>query len=430
MLATMVRVGVVGAGYVGLTTAVCLTSIGHDVLCAENDPARLDRLSRGEVPFHEPGLDTLLAGALGSGRLRFVARADEAAGDRDVVILAVATPQGADGSHDLSDLDTAAREIRAALPAGAVVVTKSTVPVGTAERLTAIIGRADIDVASNPEFLSEGTAVSDFMQPARIIVGCTNRDAAWRVASLYGHISAPVVVTDPATAELIKLTANSFLATKLSFMNTVAAICEEIGGNVTDLAGALGLDPRIGSRYLQVGPGWGGSCLPKDTSALVHAAQRVGVDFGIVAAAITANEAQLARTTAKIVEAAGAGEPAARVAVWGLAFKAATDDLRDSPSVEIIRRLLGAGLGVTAYDPTVTTTRPPLPGGVHLARSAIDAARGAHCLAVLTEWDEFRWAVPADVGAVMAARQVVDGRNLLNAADWSAQGFRVRSVGS
>lgn len=422
----MVHVGVVGAGYVGLTTAACLAALGHDVVCADIDQARVERLRNGEVPFHEPGLGALLSKALASGRLRFVVGAAASAVDRQVVFLCVATPQGEDGNHDLTYIDAATDDIRDALAPNTVVVTKSTVPIGTAERIAKRLGRSDVYVAANPEFLAEGTAVNDFMSPSRIIVGSENRDAAWLVASLYGHISAPVVVTDTASAELIKLASNAFLATKLSFMNTVSAVCERIGANVKDVAGAMGLDPRIGSRYLQAGPGWGGSCLPKDTRALVHAAERVGVDFGVVSAAIEANDTQLQRIADKIVDAACGG----RVAVWGLTFKANTDDLRDSPSLAIIRRVLQSGATVTAFDPAISAAHPLIPGEVEIAASAHAAVKGVQCLAVLTEWDDFRWIPPAEIAEAMAGRVVVDGRDLLNSDDWGAAGFTVRTIGS
>jgi UDPglucose 6-dehydrogenase len=422
----MVHVGVVGAGYVGLTTAACLASLGHDVVCADIDEARVERLRRGDVPFHEPGLTALLSKALASGRLRFVLGAAAAAENRQVVFLCVATPQGDDGNHDLTFIDAATDDIAQALAPNTVVVTKSTVPIGTAQRITQRLGRGDVYVAANPEFLAEGTAVSDFMSPSRIIVGSENRDAAWLVASLYGHISAPVVVTDSASAELIKLASNAFLATKLSFVNTVSAVCEQIGANVNDVAGAMGLDPRIGSRYLHAGPGWGGSCLPKDTRALVHAAAQVGVDFGVVAAAISANDTQLQRIADKIIAAAAGGT----VGVWGLTFKANTDDLRDSPSLTIVDRVLASGAAVTAFDPAISAAHPLIPHQVQIVGSALTAATGASCLAVLTEWDDFRWIPPAEVAAVMDGRTVVDGRDLLNAADWSAAGFTVRGIGS
>jgi UDPglucose 6-dehydrogenase len=422
----MVHVGVVGAGYVGLTTAACLASLGHDVVCADIDEARVERLRLGDVPFHEPGLPALLSKALASGRLRFVLGAAAAAENRQVVFLCVATPQGDDGNHDLTFIDAATDDIAQALAPNTVVVTKSTVPIGTAQRITQRLGRGDVYVAANPEFLAEGTAVSDFMSPSRIIVGSENRDAAWLVASLYGHISAPVVVTDSASAELIKLASNAFLATKLSFVNTVSAVCEQIGANVNDVAGAMGLDPRIGSRYLHAGPGWGGSCLPKDTRALVHAAAQVGVDFGVVAAAISANDTQLQRIADKIIAAAAGGT----VGVWGLTFKANTDDLRDSPSLTIVDRVLASGAAVTAFDPAISAAHPLIPHQVQIVGSALTAATGASCLAVLTEWDDFRWIPPAEVAAVMDGRTVVDGRDLLNAADWSAAGFTVRGIGS
>ena len=421
------RVGIVGAGYVGLTTAVCLATGGHDVVCADLDPDRVSALSRGQMPFVEPQLPALLRRAVASERLQFVVGADAAVTDREIVFLCVATPQGPDGSHDLTHLRAAVTSIAGRLEPDAVVVTKSTVPVGTAAMIRELIGRDDVHVAANPEFLSEGTAVHDFLHPQRLIIGCDDHDAAWRVAALYREVPAPIVVTDTASAELVKLATNSFLATKLSFVNTISRLCEQVGADLDDVSRAIGLDARIGSRYLDAGPGWGGSCLPKDTRALVHTAARHGVDFGIITAAIDANEAQLDHAARRILEVAGTPTPV--VAVWGLTFKAATDDLRDSPAIDILHRLITAGAEVRAYDPTVTEARSPLPEQVTVCTDAVDATAGADVLAVLTEWEEFGWTDAAEVSRVMTGRAVVDTRRVLVAVDWAEAGFQVHRIG-
>ncbi|MHB1584699.1 MAG: UDP-glucose dehydrogenase family protein [Acidimicrobiales bacterium] len=424
------RVAVIGAGYVGLPTAATLAHLGHRVVLAERDPTRFGKLARGEMPILEKGLDALVAGGVASGRLRFVPAAPEAVADAEFVFLCVPTPQGADGAADLSYVAATAEEIAPHLAPGAVVVNKSTVPVGTVTLVQRITGRDDITVVSNPEFLREGTAVEDSLHPDRIVVGADDHRAASAVAELFVATGAPRIVTDTTTAETIKYASNAFLATKLSFVNELAGVCESVGADVRDVILGLGYDKRIGFEFLRPGPGWGGSCLPKDTSALVHIAEQAGFDFALLRGAITGNEAQLERIVAKLAAAAGGDLDGAVIGVWGLTFKAGTDDRRSSPAVAVARRLLDLGATVQAYDPTVGGG--PADGdvaGLVLCADAYEAARGAVVIAVLTEWDEFRGVDFDKVRDVMAAPSVVDGRNLLDPAGLRRLGFTYWGVG-
>jgi len=421
----MSRIVVIGTGYVGLTTGACFAHIGHDVICADIDADKVERLSRGEIPIVEAGLDKVVADGLRSGRLRFVVGAREAAATCEFAYLCVPTPQGPDGSADLSYIEAAAREIADVLPGGAIVVNKSTVPVGSTKVVERVLGRPDVKVVSNPEFLREGSAVHDFLHPDRVVVGSEDQAAAIRVAALYLGIAAPLIVTDPASAETIKYAANAFLATKLSFVNAVAAVCEAVGADVSDVVLGLGYDKRIGQEFLRPGPGWGGSCFPKDTRALVRIAEDAGYDFGLLRGVIDVNDEQLARVVRKIAFAAGGSLQGVTVAVWGLTFKAGTDDLRDSPALAIVERLTAAGATVQAYDPTVRRDLP----GMTTCVDPYGACEGASTLAVLTEWDEFRWLDFDKIGAVMARRAVVDARNLLDRSMVQRTGFTYVGIG-
>jgi UDPglucose 6-dehydrogenase len=422
-------IAIIGTGYVGLTTGACFAHLDHDVICADIDEAKVERLNRGEIPIVERGLGQLVAEGLASGRLRFVVGAATAAAECDIAFLCVPTPQGEDGSADLSYIEAAAREIGPVLPFESIVVNKSTVPVGSTKVVERVLGRPDVKVVSNPEFLREGSAVDDFLKPDRIVVGSTDQAAAIRVAELYAGIGAPVILTDPASAETIKYAANAFLATKLSFINAIAAICERVGADVHDVVLGMGYDHRIGKDFLRPGPGWGGSCFPKDTRALLRIARDANYDFDLLDGVIAVNEEQFDRVCAKIRDAAGGTLEGKVIAVWGLTFKAGTDDLRESPSLAIIGRLLAKGANVVAYDPTVSGPRPGVPDAVRLAPSAVEATRGADVLAVLTEWDEFRWVEPAEVLGMMAGRAVVDGRNLIDRAEWRRSGFAYTGIG-
>jgi UDPglucose 6-dehydrogenase len=326
-------------------------------------------------------------------------------------------------------LKAALAEIGPHLTTGAVVINKSTVPVGTCRQSQSWLGRTDVHVASNPEFLREGTALDDFLAPDRVVVGCDDRTAALAVADLYAALGTKTVITNPETSETIKYAANAFLAMKLSFINDIAALCEAVGADVRDVSNGIGYDHRIGLDFLRPGPGWGGSCFPKDSRALVHIADQAGHPFPLMQAVIDSNERQYDRIADKIRVAAGGSLAGAVVGVWGLTFKAGTDDLRHSPSLEIVRRLVDAGANVQAFDPTVTGPHPFVPHGVHLAGSALDAVRGAATLAVLTEWPEFTRVKPDTVASLMSGREVVDGRNLLDRAVWTAAGFSHHGIG-
>ncbi|HAM03103.1 MAG TPA: UDP-glucose 6-dehydrogenase [Acidimicrobiaceae bacterium] len=422
-------VAVVGAGYVGLTTAVCLAHLGHRVCCGESDPAKVEQLSRGRPTIFEEGIEDLLAQTLRSGRLRFVQGAGPSVAGAEFVFLCLPTPQGADGSADVSALESASSEIGPVLERGAVVINKSTVPVGSAALVEQWIGRADIAVVSNPEFLREGTAVHDFLHPDRVVVGSDDQEAAARVGRLFAETQAPLIVTDAATSETIKYACNAFLATKLSFVNAVASLCETVGADVRDVLLGMGYDHRIGFDYLRPGPGWGGSCLPKDTRALLHISAMAGYDFGILRSAIEANDVHLAAVVSKVRDALEGDLTGHRVAAWGLTFKAGTDDRRYSPAVEIIRRLVEGGATVRAYDPTVTDRASDLPAGVEICPDPYGACDGAEALVILTEWDEFRWLDHAKVRTAMARAQVVDARNLLDPAALKRMGFSYVGVG-
>lgn len=419
------KIAIIGAGYVGLTTGACFAHIGHEVICADVDEARVERLSRGELPIYEPGLQQIVSEAMRAGRLRFVVGAATAAAECEFAYLCVPTPQGDDGSADLSYIEEAARQIGPVLPANAVVVNKSTVPVGSAKVVERVLARPDVKVVSNPEFLREGSAVADFLKPDRIVIGCDDQSAAIRVASLYLGIAAPLIVTDPASAETIKYAANAFLATKISFINAVAAICENVGADVNDVVLGIGYDKRIGHDFLRPGPGWGGSCFPKDTRALVKIAEDADYDFNLLKGVIVVNDEQRGRMVDKVRRAAGGSLDGVVVAAWGLTFKANTDDLRESPALAIIADIVKEGAIVQAFDPQVPRDLP----GVHVRHDALSACDGAAVLMVLTEWDEFRWIDLHEVRRRLAGTAIVDTRNLLDRSNAIRVGFTYEGVG-
>jgi UDPglucose 6-dehydrogenase len=421
-------VAVIGAGYVGLTTAATLAELGHKVTCADVDAARVEALQEGRVPIFEEGLEELVRRHLASGRLSFVVGAANAAEGREFVFLCVPTPQRHDGSADMSFIEGAAAEIGPVLAHGAIVINKSTVPVGSTLVVEAALRRSDVAVVSNPEFLREGTAVHDSRHPDRIVIGSEDQGAAIKVASLFRGIDAPLIVTDPASAETIKYASNAFLATKISFINAVANLCEAVGADVREVILGMGYDRRIGFEFLRPGPGWGGSCLPKDTTALVRIAEDNGYDFALLRGVLSVNEEQQARITSRVVEAAGGSVDGLAVAGWGLTFKAHTDDRRGSPAVEILRRLCSLGARVQAYDPTVRQAAPDLEG-LEVRPDPYSACEGASVLAVLTEWEEFRWVDFKKVAEAMANPAVVDARNLLDPTAVRRAGFSYRGVG-
>jgi UDPglucose 6-dehydrogenase len=425
----MAHLAIIGTGYVGLTTGACLAHLGHHVVCADIDEAKVAGLSRGEVPIVEEGLGDLVVEGIASGRLRFVVGSVEAVSDCEAAFLCVPTPQGVDGSVDLSYIEAAARELSTTLPSETIVVNKSTVPVGSTRVVERFLERGDVAVVSNPEFLREGSAVRDFLEPDRIVIGSDDPDVARTVASLYAGVDAPVLITDPASAETIKYAANAFLATKLSFVNALAAVCEGVGADVSDVVMGLGYDRRIGHQYLQPGPGWGGSCFPKDTSALLHIAESGGYDFRFLGGVIAVNEEQFSRVAEKARQAAGGALAGSTVAVWGLTFKAGTDDMRDSPALSVINLLLAGGATVQAFDPTVSSHRGGLDERVEVGTDPLAVCGGADVLMVLTEWSEFADVEPDDVAALMAGRGLVDTRNLLDRDAWTGRGFDYYGIG-
>ena len=421
------RVAVIGAGYVGLPTSAVLARLGHTVTCAERDEARFGALAAGRVPMLEEGLAEMVHDAVASGALRFVRSAAEAARGAQFVFVCVATPGRGDGATDLSAVEQVASELAGALEPGAIVVNKSTVPVGTASALERMTGAP---VVSNPEFLREGSAVRDSLHPDRVVVGADDRGAARRVGELFSGTGAPLVVTDALTAETIKYASNAFLATKLSFVNALAGLCESVGADVRDVVLGLGYDRRIGFDFLRPGPGWGGSCLPKDTDALLRVAEAAGYDFALLRAAVEANAEARERVVRKVVHAAGGQLSGRTVGVWGLTFKAGTDDRRMSPSLAVSRRLMDLGAVVRAYDPTVPPG--PVPSdleGIVLCADPYDACRGASAVALLTEWEEFCGLDFAKVAGLMSAPALVDARNLLDPAALRRAGFSYTGMG-
>lgn len=428
------RIAVIGAGYVGLTSAACLAHLGHDVVCADIDVERVAHLAKGEVPILEERLPDLVAEGIGARRLAFVVGAVNAVREAEVVLLCVPTPQGEDGAADLSAVEDVSREIAPALRPGAVVVNKSTMPVGATRLVQRILGESGVGidkvtVASNPEFLREGAAVRDFLNPDRIVVGCDDPAAAVCVSDMYRGISAPVLVTDPASAEMIKYASNAFLATKISFINAIANLCEEVDADVREVALGMGYDSRIGFEFLHPGPGYGGSCFPKDTAALAHMARQAGYDFDLLDGVRRVNVDQHERIVSKTRAAVSGALDVAVIAVWGLTFKADTDDLRDSPALYIARRLLDEGAAVQVYDPVAGEAAASCAPGLDVRTDAYDACVGADVLALLTEWDEFRWLDFDRVKAAMRHPVIVDARNLLDPVALRRRGFIYSGVG-
>jgi UDPglucose 6-dehydrogenase len=422
----MAKLSVIGAGYVGLTTAACFAHLGHDVTCADIDPAKVALLSSGRIPIHEAELERIVQEQLRAGRLRFVVGAGNGVAEAEFVYLCVPTPQGLDGSADLTFIEAAAQEISPVISRDTVVVNKSTVPVGSTLLVERALGRPDVKVVSNPEFLREGSAVSDFLNPDRVVIGSDDQAAATRVAALYLGVRSPILITDASSAETIKYASNAFLATKLSFVNAVAAVCEAVGADVSDVMLGIGYDHRIGHDFLKPGPGWGGSCFPKDTRAMLRIAEDAGYDFAFLRGVIAVNDEQFERVVAKITSAVGGELSGARVGVLGLTFKAGTDDLRDSPALEVTRRLIERGAIVRAYDPTVGTA--PL-AGLEIADDPYAACENAAVVAVLTEWDEFRWLDFDKLADAMETRNIVDTRNILDRGVVARRGFNYQGIG-
>ena len=431
------RVAMIGAGYVGLVSATCFSEFGFSVVCVDAEPARIAALRAGRVPIYEPGLEALLAANVASGRLSFTEDIADAVSAADVVMLAVGTPsRRGDGHADLSFVFEAARQVADALDGYTVVATKSTVPVGTGREIARIIRErrpdAAFDVVSNPEFLREGSAIGDFMRPDRVVVGVESERAQAVMRALYRPlflIETPVLFTTLETAELIKYAANCFLATKITFINEIADLCERLGADVQDVAKGIGLDGRIGRYFLHAGPGFGGSCFPKDTAAFVRIAEEAGAPSAIVEAVLRQNTARKAAMVDKIVQACGGSVAGKTVAVLGVTFKPNTDDVRESPSLVILPGLMERGATLRAFDPAGMAEARVLLDGVVWCNDSYEAMAGADALVILTEWNEFRALDLERARSQLRTPLVVDLRNIYEPAEMAAAGLRYVSIG-
>jgi UDPglucose 6-dehydrogenase len=431
------KIAMIGAGYVGLVSGACFSEFGVNVVCIDKDAERIERLQRGEMPIFEPGLDDLVARNARAGRLGFATDLAAAMNGADAVFIAVGTPsRRGDGHADRSYVYGAAREIAESLKGYAVVVTKSTVPVGTGREVGRIIREcnpnAEFDVVSNPEFLREGSAINDFMRPDRVVIGAESERAREVMRQLYRPlylIETPILFTGLETAELIKYAANAFLATKVTFINEVADVCEKVGADVHDVARGIGLDGRIGRKFLHPGPGFGGSCFPKDTQALARTAEQVGAPIRIVEAVIAVNDARKRRMAQRIREACGGSVAGKTVAVLGLTFKPNTDDMRESPSLAILPALVNEGATVRAFDPEGMEEAKKLMPELEYCEDAYAAMEGADALVILTEWNEFRALNVARVRAAMRQPVVIDLRNIYNPEQMIAAGLIYHSIG-
>ena len=424
----MPQIAVVGTGYVGLSTGACLAHLAHHVTCLDVDSYKIEQLQQGKITIVEEGLSELVVAGLQKKTLSFTTSKQDALENADVVFLCLPTPQGEDGSADLSHVRGSIEEIRGMLKPRSVLVNKSTVPVGTADEIRTLLQRDDVAVVSNPEFLRQGTAIQDFLHPSRVVIGGNDPNAIEIVASLYEKVDAPILRMKTESAEALKYAANAFLATKLTFINAMADICEAVGADIFDVATGIGMDPRIGADMLQAGPGWGGSCFPKDTRALVSIAAQGGYDFALLRGVIETNDQHYQRIAEKVIAECDGSVQGKVVAAWGLTFKANTDDLRDSPAIKILSLLKDHGAKIRAYDPTAKKPYLSYPW-IEIGDSARDVCEGADVLAVLTEWSEFAAIDPVDVAPLLKYSRVVDGRNALNREKWIDAGFSYRGVG-
>jgi UDPglucose 6-dehydrogenase len=433
------NVCVIGTGYVGLVTGACFAEFGVSVVCADKDAAKIESLKRGKVPIYEPGLEALVARNVEQGRLVFTTETAEAVAGALVVFIAVQTPTLPDGGTDLRAVEAVAREIGRALNGYKVVVTKSTVPVGATRRVQELIqteldaaGRDDrFSVASNPEFLREGAAIGDFMRPDRVVIGAEDDAARAILRDLYRPLylnETPFVFTNVATSELTKYAANAFLATKISFINEFANLCETVGGDVQALARGIGLDGRIGKKFLHAGPGFGGSCFPKDTRAAAHFARALGGSLEIVEATVRVNERQRLRMVEKI-DGALDGAAGKTITLLGLSFKPETDDMRDAPSIDIAKGLAARGASLRAFDPVAMRAAEPLLPGVLLCKDAYQACEGADAAVIITEWNQFRLLDLARVKAALRRPLIIDLRNVYEPDPLRKAGFEYTSVG-
>ncbi len=433
-----VRITMIGGGYVGLVSGACFAEFGTDVTVMETDAAKLAALRAGRMPIYEPGLEKLVEENVRAGRLTFTGDLAEAVKDTEAVFIAVGTPtRRGDGHADLTYVYAAAEQVAKALTGYAVIVTKSTVPVGTGREIAKIVRAArpdlEFDVASNPEFLREGNAIGDFMRPDRVVIGAESERAREVLRRLYRPlylIEAPIVFTGIETAELTKYAANAFLAMKVTFINEMADLCEKVGADVHDVARGIGLDGRIGRKFLHPGPGYGGSCFPKDTLALVRTAQDYGAPSRLVEATVAVNDARKSSMAMRVIAACGGSVRGKTIAVLGLTFKPETDDMRDAPSLSIVSRLVGDGAVIQAYDPEgMEQAKPLLPAGVVYCKDTMEAVAGADALLLITEWNEFRALSPEKLRDAMRGRVMVDLRNVYDPQAMRAAGFVYHGVG-
>jgi UDPglucose 6-dehydrogenase len=430
------HISVIGTGYVGLVTGACFAEFGVNVTCMDNDVTRIEKLEKGEVPFFEPGITELVAKGVKEGRLSFTTDIGKAVDKALVIFIAVGTPPSADGSANLSFVEEVGRGIARHMTSYKVIVTKSTVPVGTGDKIKEVITKTQkqairFDVVSNPEFLREGSAIEDFMRPNRVVIGADSDQAVAIMKDLYRPlylIETPIVVTDVPTAELIKYASNAFLATKISFINEIANLCEKVGANVQLVAKGMGLDHRIGSKFLHAGPGFGGSCFPKDLAALIQTGERHGQPMQIASVAAKVNEEQRKRMVTKIREAIG-GLKGKTVGMLGLSFKPNTNDLREAPALAIGEELLAEGAAIRAYDPEALEEAGRVLPAMHACRDAYHAAEGADALIIMTEWNLFRNLEFEKLKAVMRSPVLLDLRNIYDPARVAAAGFTYISVG-
>jgi UDPglucose 6-dehydrogenase len=429
------KLTIIGSGYVGLTTGACFAEVGHNVLCVDNDPLKVQTLLAGQIPIYEPGLEDMVKKNVAARRLRFTTSTEEGVDHGEVLFIAVPTPPQPDGSVDLSFIEKVAREISQFLTSYRVIVDKSTVPVKTGERVTQTIRRyakpgVEFDVISNPEFLREGCAVADLMKPDRIVIGGNSDRALALMQKVYEPFVAPVLVTDINSAELIKHAANSFLALKISYINALAEICENSGADVLKVAEGIGADKRIGRDFLSAGLGYGGSCFPKDIAAFIAISEQIGIPFDLLKEVERINARQLERFLNSIREALWVLKDK-KLAVWGLSFKPNTDDVRSSVAISLVERLVAEGADVTAYDPKAMDKARALPvaGKIKLAESALEAASGAEALIIATEWREFASVDLAELREVMRTPLIFDGRNLIDPVAAADFGFQYRGIG-
>jgi UDPglucose 6-dehydrogenase len=431
------RIAMIGTGYVGLVSGACFADFGHRVVCIDKDAGKIAALQRGEIPIFEPGLDALVESNVKEGRLSFATELAAAVKEAEVAFIAVGTPsRRGDGHADLSYVLGAAREIAAAIGGYTVVVTKSTVPVGTGDEVERTIReakpKADFSVVSNPEFLREGAAINDFKRPDRIVIGTNDRRAREAMTEVYRPLylnAAPILFTERRTAELIKYAANAFLATKITFINEMADLCEKVGADVQEVARGIGFDNRIGSKFLHAGPGFGGSCFPKDTLALMKTAQDAGAPAKIVETVVAVNDARKRAMAEKIVAACGGKVAGKTIAILGLAFKPNTDDLREAASLVIVPALLAAGARLRAHDPQAMDEAAKLLPGVEMCKNPYEAAKNADALVILTEWDAYRALDLDRLKRELKQPLVVDLRNIYRPEEMLAKGFRYLSVG-